>query len=149
MIGEVRSGEEIDALIDIASRGHLVFSTMHANTVGEALRVLMARGDHVRMKLAGSLLAVVAHRLMFLGNGRIVPLLEIFKPDQVVRTHIISGDYQAIHRAFYLEKNLSSGMPFSVYLARLKQKGVVSKEEAESILRTYHFMFEDVRAKMS
>jgi len=62
LIGEVRSSDEIEALIDIASRGHLIFSTMHAGSVAEALEVLFSTGVP-GSQLASALLAVVAHRL--------------------------------------------------------------------------------------
>jgi hypothetical protein len=63
LIGEVRSGEEIAALVDIASRGHLIFSTMHAGSIAEALEVLFSKSEIMGSQLASALLAVVAHRL--------------------------------------------------------------------------------------
>ncbi len=81
LIGEARTLDEIDSLIDIASRGHLIFSTMHAGNVGEAFEVLFQLKGR-ESQIATSLLAVVAHRILIVPNKterrtEILPVYEV------------------------------------------------------------------------
>ena len=80
LIGEVRTLKEIDSLIDIASRGHLIFSTMHSGNVEEAFEVLFQLEGR-ESQIATSLLAIVSHRLLIVPNREkekleILPLFE-------------------------------------------------------------------------
>lgn len=77
LIGEVKTIEEIRQVVDLASRGHLIYTTLHAGSVAEALRILMeATKDNLNL-LAGVLLGVISQRLKLEMGRRIVPVYEM------------------------------------------------------------------------
>jgi len=100
MIGEARSKEELASLVDVASRGHLVFSSMHAGNFLGALEILLNLPGDLKEQVASSLLAIVSHRLVRLPAKRrdgkavlvAVPLYEFFMPSDNHRHLIKKGD---------------------------------------------------------
>lgn len=69
LIGEIRSTDTLHAVLNAAETGHLVISTLHTNDASSAMNRLMALyGEENealgRIKIAGSLRAIVAQRLV-------------------------------------------------------------------------------------
>lgn len=97
VVGEMRRRETIQRTLDVAETGHLVFTTMHAGTVVEAIaRVVSAfpSGSQagVRAQLADSLLAVVSQRLVYRPEAGIrVPECEVLRATPAVRANIRDG----------------------------------------------------------
>ena len=63
LIGETRDPETADASMDAAETGHLVFTTLHANSASSSLTRLLDM-DVPGYKLTGSLRGVLAQRLL-------------------------------------------------------------------------------------
>lgn len=88
LVGEVKTSEEIFRVVDLASRGHIVWTTLHANSVEECLYLLR---EHMRDNLPlllSSLLAITSQKLVLV-SGKIVPLYEtllFWRPDKEVAT---------------------------------------------------------------
>lgn len=83
MFHEVKTREQFENVIDLASRGHLIFTTVHANDVGEVFSSFSTLDKNFRQLFAQVLLAIVCHKLDLGSKGEIVPLLEIFFNDAV------------------------------------------------------------------
>ncbi len=142
MISEVKTEQEIYELLDVANRGHLVFSTMHAKNTIEALSLMMSVMKSARHLLATSLLAIVSHYLHLTLHGKIVPIYEVFIPDKTVKKKIQDGNLVDIHRMFYQEKVLvQSSVTFPDFISELMNRGVLSDEEKKELLASMMFAF--------
>lgn len=76
LIGEIRDVETMDVAIDAASTGHLVFSTLHANSSADAVsRALDLLPDRSRDagRLADALRLVMAQRLVYKFESSLAP----------------------------------------------------------------------------
>ena len=62
LIGETRDPETAESSMDAAETGHLVFTTLHANTATSSLTRLLDIGS--KYKLNASVRAVLAQRLL-------------------------------------------------------------------------------------
>lgn len=100
MFGEMRNPAEMRMVVDFANRGHWVFASMHANSVIEGIDTLAALFKDEPYVLGNALKAAVAHRLAPTPSGAIVPLYEIFIPDEIRSAKLASGDLVEIKRAF-------------------------------------------------
>jgi len=63
MVGEIRDLETLEAAVDASLTGHLVLSTVHANTATATITRLMEMGAAPHL-IAASLLGVIAQRLI-------------------------------------------------------------------------------------
>lgn len=100
LIGEARDHTEMKIVLDIASRGHLVFSTIHAINFAEAVSNLSVAVGQDK-NLLSSLKAVVAHKLIRNSEGKIFPLLEIVIINKTLRKHLVDGEYDQLFRLVY------------------------------------------------
>lgn len=100
LIGEARDHSEMKMVLDIASRGHLVFSTIHAINFAEAVSNLSVAVGQDK-NLLSSLKAVVAHKLIRNTAGKIFPLLEIVIINKTLRKHLVEGDHDQLFRLVY------------------------------------------------
>ena len=96
LIGELRTPEAVRIALTLAETGHLVFSTLMADTASEAIQRLVEAfpegGDRIRRLLARTVLAVIAQRLLPRASlhGR-VPVNEILLATPRVRRLIDEG----------------------------------------------------------
>jgi len=144
LYGEARTLQEMRVVLDVANRGHLVFSTIHANNVKEALGVLLsACGDETHL-LANGLIMIVAHRLVLNRQGEIVPLFEVFSPDKVDRTALMEGELRKIYTRFYQEEAKSEESvrwTFKKYLEALTTAGIIDPEIKRELLDNAPLVF--------
>jgi len=149
LIGEVRTLDEIEALVDVASRGHLIFATMHAGNVLEALEILSSLGKGRETQLASSLLAIVSHRLFTLSKEeeiQRIPLYEILLPQ---KNHLIKkllkdkevdkivkmvGERPKKGEFFEERDNSNYYMSFKEHASVLKKRGRITQGEYERLL---------------
>lgn len=76
LIGEIRDVETMDVALDAASTGHLVLSTLHANSATDAAsRALDLLPDRTRdaVRLAESLKLIMAQRLVYKFESEMAP----------------------------------------------------------------------------
>ncbi len=122
LVGEMRDPESIAIALTVAETGHLVLSTLHTNDAPSAVdRIIDVfpadRQDQVRVQLAGSLLGVVAQRLVPRVGGGVVVAWELLVANHAVRNLIREGKTQQLRNAitmghgdgmFTLEQSLAS-----------------------------------------
>lgn len=133
MIGEARNNDEIKILIDIASRGHLVFSTIHATNVIEAIGNLIDAVGSGRQLLSQSLKAIVAHKLVQNSKGEIFGLHEILVINPAIKSFIASGDVKSIARLFYNEPGQLVKQTFGESLELLQRNKKMTPSEIQDI----------------
>jgi len=73
LVGEARKIENMAKIVDLASRGHLIYTTMHAGSVVEALYILKNAMRENLPLLAGTLTAITHQRLEY-REGKIKPV---------------------------------------------------------------------------
>ena len=69
MVGEMRDAETVEAALNLAETGHLVFSTLHTSgsvqTINRVVQFFHPDIQHqVRTRLADSMLGVLSQRLL-------------------------------------------------------------------------------------
>lgn len=131
VLGELRDEETIRLALTAAETGHLVLATLHTRGACQAVeRLVDAFGEGerhaVRSQLAGSLLAVLAQRLV-VGEGGRLALYELLLNCPAVANLIREGkDHQL---PGLLQTGQQLGMQsFAQALAKLKTAGKVNME---------------------
>jgi len=134
VIGEMRDTESMAIAMRAASTGHLVLSTLHANSSTSIIETIINsfephRQNLIRMMLADCLLLCLSQRLLSLkdGQGRILALENLINSHRIrnrireEKTHHIRSQMQAGSDDF---------ISLDVSLANLYKKGAVKLEEA-------------------
>ena len=98
MVGEMRDKETVEAAMNLAETGHLVFSTLHTSGSVQTINRLIQFFNpdiqaQVRVRLADSLLGVLSQRLLPKANepGR-VGIHELMYITPAIKNLIKSGD---------------------------------------------------------
>ena len=105
VISEMRSPEVMRLTLDAAETGHLVLTTMHSATCGEALsRLCMSFPSEIqssiRQQLADCLVGLVCQRLEYLEKWQLrVPRCEVLLPNSGARGIIRAGQFGQITNA--------------------------------------------------
>ncbi len=136
-IGEMRDPDTIRAAISAAATGHLVISTLHANTASECVNRIVSffdpvERDLVRLQLFDSLQSIICQRLVpRIGGGRVPALEMMFKDTKAIGDGIRTGSTEAIRVG--MQQTVSHSFLFENYLHRLYKEEKISLENA----RTY------------
>ena len=99
MVGEVRDPETMRLTLSAAETGHLVLTSLHSATVGEALaRIVAAFPSEIQSgicaQLADSLVAVICQRLRWWpGPGLRAPECEVLRATTQVRAMVRAGHF--------------------------------------------------------
>jgi twitching motility protein PilT len=93
MVGEMRDLETISTTITAAETGHLVFATLHTNSASQTIHRIVdvfsaEQQNQIRFQLAGSLLGIIAQRLIPRIRGGFIPVSEVMMCNQAVGTLI-------------------------------------------------------------
>jgi twitching motility protein PilT len=134
LLGEMRDRESFETAISAAETGHLVISTMHASSVGQALTRLFEffpsdQQQQARRQIAGSLRGCICQKLLpsIDGLGR-VPINEILNADVVVKNLILLGQFENLNNL--LEDGSDSlSFSFNKDIYRLIKAGKISKAD--------------------
>lgn len=135
LIGEMRDTETMEAALQAAETGHLVFSTVHDNGAAETCQRIIGsfKGDRqaqITMSFASVVRGVVSLRLvpMATGEGRIAAA-EVMISNDAVRNQIIKGEFQQIRTT--IQQGRESGMQvLEDELNRLVRDGLITYETA-------------------
>lgn len=124
MVGEMRDAETARTAIMAAETGHLVFSTLHAPNVMEAVdRILQYFNEKeqmlVRSQLANSFLAIVAQRLIPCRNGGRTAAFEVLLHNDATANVMRTGSMHTI-RNYMLKKDGMLLMDESIESLRLR-----------------------------
>lgn len=136
MVGEMRDQETVEAVLQAAETGHLVFSTLHTvNAVQTVERILGFFPPHhhalIRMQLSMLLEGVVSQRLLPKrdGAGR-VPAAEIMIATPSVREMLHEGRTRELSKAIQEGHEHYGTQTFNQALAKLIKAGKVAVEDA-------------------
>jgi twitching motility protein PilT len=145
MIGEMRDKETIAAAVTAAETGHLVFSTLHANSAAQTVdRIIDSfpsdQQDQIRLQLASSLIGILSQRLIPRVSGGLIPAFELLLNTPAVSNLIREKRTHEID--VLIETGSQEGMiDLDRYLAELVRNGEVTKDDAISFARRQN-MFE-------
>jgi twitching motility protein PilT len=134
-VGEIRDKESIFAAMQAAETGHLVFTTLHADSVAQAvgrIREFYPESEqrNITSLLARNINTIVCQRLVPNVYGTRTPCLEIMKRDKGVQDAILSNDLHLL--TGIVEAAVHQGMhTFDQYLTELLAAGIVTRETAE------------------
>lgn len=133
-VGEIRDRESIWAAMQAAETGHLVLTTLHADSTAQAIARIRefypaAEQDNISGLLARNLRAIVCQRLVPNVDGTRTPCVELMRRDagvaEAIRTnnlHLLTG---------IIESATHVGMhSFDQYLQELLAAGIVTQETA-------------------
>ncbi|MBE7499234.1 MAG: Flp pilus assembly complex ATPase component TadA [Verrucomicrobiales bacterium] len=133
-IGEIRDQESILAAMQAAETGHLVLTTLHADSVPQTIDRIREfypanEQENASALLARSLNAILCQRLVPGTDGRRVPCLEIMKRNAGTQEAISTNDLRLL--AGIIEASASEGMhSFDQHLLHLLQDGRVTEAAA-------------------
>ncbi|MBT5230056.1 MAG: PilT/PilU family type 4a pilus ATPase [Methylococcales bacterium] len=135
MIGEIRTRETMEHAIAFAETGHLVLTTLHANSANQAVDRIINffpedRRDQLFMDLSLNLRAIVAQQLVRRkdGQGRHVAV-EVLLNTPLIADYILKGEIHKIKEA--MKRGAEQGMQtFDQALYRLYSEEMISFDEA-------------------
>jgi twitching motility protein PilU len=134
LIGEIRTRETMEYAINFAETGHLVLSTLHANSANQALDRIInffpeERREQLLMDLSLNTRAIISQRLVRREDGGRVPAVEIMINSPLIADMIFKGEVAAIKDV--MSRSTEQGMvTFDQYLFQLFERGVIGMEEA-------------------
>lgn len=136
-VGEIRDRESIFTAMQAAETGHLVFTTLHADSAGQAIGRIReyypaSEQDNISTMLARNINMIVCQRLIPDTSGQRVPCVEILKRDRTIQQAIEQNELNRLTEIIELCNH--QGMhSFDQYLTELMIAGIVS----ETIARSY------------
>lgn len=131
-VGEIRDRESIFAAMQAAETGHLVLTTLHADSVAQAISRIReyypsTEQDNISSLLGRNIRAIVCQRLLPNTRGARTPCLEILKRDPGVREAIAENNLELLEGI--VEASVNQGMhTFDQYLMELFIEGVVTEQ---------------------
>ncbi|MDT0634204.1 PilT/PilU family type 4a pilus ATPase [Spectribacter hydrogenoxidans] len=134
LIGEIRTRETMEYAIQFAETGHLVLSTLHANSANQALDRIInffpeEKREQVLMDLSLNLRAIVSQRLVRRESGGRVAAMEIMLNTPLIADLIFKGEVNGIKEIMH--RSIEQGMiTFDQFLFDLFESGVISYAEA-------------------
>jgi len=134
-MGEGRKRREILGMLEASTRGHLVFGTIHASNVAEALATLNSVAKGENHLVASSLSAIVAHRLVACSDGDIAPIHEILIVNNDIRKWLMESEENSISDYVARLKDHASGNDYFPWEESLKVLNAEGKIETKEALR--------------
>ncbi len=135
LVGEMRDYEAIQAALTLAETGHLVFSTLHTNSVPQTIDRIVdvfpsSQQNQIRLQLAATLKAIVSQRLVpSLDKTTRYPACEILISNPAVASIIRENKTHLIENV--LDTSAAEGMTtMEKSLLTLYREGKISKESA-------------------
>ena len=135
MLGEVRTSAVLREALAVAETGHLVFTTIHAQSApGAVARVVgledAGRQEATRRQLAGVMQGVVAQTLLPRAGGGRIAAFEVLLRTTATVNRIAEGRFDALRNDLAVR---TTGMVLlERSLAELVLRGEVSREDAAS-----------------
>ena len=134
LIGEIRARETMEYAINFAETGHLVLSTLHANSANQALDRIInffpeEKRQQLLMDLSLNLKSVISQRLVRKEGGGRTAAMEILINSPLISDLIFKGDVHAIKDV--MGKSNEQGMvTFDQFLFKLFEEHQINYEEA-------------------
>lgn len=133
-VGEIRDKDSIYAAMQAAETGHLILTTLHADSVAQAIARIREfyptfEQDNISHLLARNLNAIVCQRLIPSMDGKRVPALEIMRRDKGTQEAIQANNLHLLHGI--VEAAVGQGMhSFDQYIIELLASGHITEEVA-------------------
>jgi twitching motility protein PilT len=133
-VGEIRDRESIFAAMQAAETGHLVLTTLHSDSVAQAIGRIREyypapEQPNISSLLARNLNSIISQRLLPNVSGTRTPCLEILKRDAGVEEAIQTNNLHLL--TGIIEVSVNQGMhTFDQYLTELLAVGIVSEATA-------------------
>jgi len=135
MVGEMRDRVSFDAALQAADTGHLVMTTLHANTASQAITRILDFYSHqeresVRMALSMNLHSIICQRLLPRAfGGGLIPGSEIMINTPMVRKILEKDQIEKLPAA--IDNGREDGMQtFNHSLLQLVNEGLITEEDA-------------------
>ena len=141
-IGELRDKESIYAAMQAAETGHLVLTTLHADSVAQAIGRIRefypsSEQANISSLLARNLNSIINQRLIPSTDGKRVPCVELMKRDKGVQDAIQTNDLHLL--GGIVEAAVVQGMhSFDQYLIELLAAGQIGEETARHYATNKH-----------
>lgn len=141
-VGEIRDRESIFSAMQAAETGHLVFTTLHADSAAQAISRIReyypaAEQNNISTMLARTVNMIVCQRLIPDQEGSQLPCLEIMKRDRTIQQAIEKNELNRLTEI--IEVCTQLGMhSFDQYLTELMIAGYVSEGIAKSYAVNRH-----------
>jgi twitching motility protein PilT len=135
VVGEIRDRESIFTAMQAAETGHLVLTTLHADSVAQAvarIREYYPSSEQANLSslLARNLNAVICQRLLPNTRGTRTPCLEVLRRNAGVEEAIADNNLDLL--SGIIEVAVNEGMhTFDQYLLELLTENVISLETAQ------------------
>lgn len=136
MIGEMRDPESISIALTAAETGHLVFSTLHTNSVSQTIDRIVdsfpgAQQGQIRSQLSTTLIGIVSQRLIPRIAGGRVPACEVMFVNSAIKNLIREKKTYQID--LVIDTSVQEGMTsLNRSLVELVRKREISLESAET-----------------
>src|SRR5579883_1415886 len=141
-VGEIRDRESIFTAMQAAETGHLVFTTLHADSSAQAVGRIReyypaSEQDNISVMLSRNLNMIVCQRLIPDIHNERVPCVEVLKRDRTVQQAIEQNELNRLTEI--IEMCNHQGMhSFDQYLAELMAAGVISEATAKTYAANPH-----------
>ncbi|HWU67226.1 MAG TPA: PilT/PilU family type 4a pilus ATPase [Stenotrophobium sp.] len=134
LIGEIRTRETMEYAINFAETGHLVLSTLHANSANQALDRIInffpeEKREQVLMDLSLNTKAIISQRLVRKEGGGRVAAMEIMINSPLIADLIFKGEVAGIKEVM-ARSNEQGMITFDQYLFELFEQGLIDYAEA-------------------
>ena len=134
MIGEMRDQETIEAAMNIAETGHLVFSTLHTNSASQSIERIVSsfpkeKQSYIRSQFADVLEAVISMRLIPSPQMGVCPAVEVLLNNYAVKNLIREGKSYRVDDIILT--NAEQGMiSLNTSLKVLLEKNLITPDDA-------------------
>ena len=141
-VGEIRDRESIFTGMQAAETGHLVFTTLHADSTAQAIARIReyypaSEQSNISSMLARNINMVVCQRLVPDTEGKRIPCVEIMKRDHTIQQAIEQNELNRLTEI--LEVCTHQGMhSFDQYLTELMIGGYVTQGTAKTYSANRH-----------
>ncbi len=135
MIGEMRDAASFMAGLHAADTGHVVLTTLHANSAPQAVdRILdffpSRERETVRRQIGVTLNAILCQRLVGARRGGVLPAVEILRANGTVRKLFEDGHLERLAAAIESGGGDDSMQTFNQALYKLVKNGQIIEQEA-------------------
>jgi twitching motility protein PilU len=133
-IGEIRTRETMEYAVNFAETGHLVLSTLHANSANQALDRIInffpeEKREQLLMDLSLNLKAIISQRLVRKEGGGRVAAMEIMINSPLISDMVFKGEVHGIKEVM-ARSNEQGMITFDQYLFELFEAGTINYDEA-------------------
>lgn len=141
-VGEMRDKDSIYAAVQAAETGHMILTTLHADSASQALsRIRMFYPANEQENISGllsrNLKAVVTQRLVPSTYGHRIPCLEVLRVDRGAQEAVAKNELELLDGI--IEAAVGQGMhSFDQYLIELMAAGHVTEEIARKYAVNRH-----------